>query len=348
MDSIYYEKVLNRILQGRLRIRLGGPALFIYEPTKEILEESYEIYDAAYEQAYFAGSYVEQEIIELLIEYDFWSPFDDKAAKDLEEKVEDLKVEAFNNSYSKKTLISIKRHIRQVEEQVAKLKYKKRQLDTLSCKGVATFARQSWIISKTAKFEDGSLACNIIPLPRLISHYNDNEISPETYRTIARTDPWRSMWVASMKQGNAFGAASSSLDRHRLTLVGYSTMYDNVYENPEAPDQKVIDDDDCLDGWFIVQKRNRDKDKKQREADKLLSNPKIANSQEVFLMAKDKDHAKDIMDLNNVRGKQVINQRNKEIDEAGHVHFKNLSDVKQDRQIAATQAGISQLKNVAR
>jgi hypothetical protein len=348
LDQIYYEKVLNRIIQGRLRIRLGDLVLFIYEPTKEILEESYEIYDAAYEKAYFAGSYVEQEIIELLVSFDLWSPLDDRGAKDLEEKVEDLKVEAFKNSYSKKTLISIKRHIRQVEEQVAKLKYKRRQLDNISCKGLANFAKQSWTISQTAKLEDGSLAHHVIPLPKLMSFYTDNEISSEVFRKIARTDPWRSMWVSCVKQGNAFGMSSSSLDRHKLALVGYSTMYDNVYENPEAPDQKVIDDDDCLDGWFILQKRQRDKDKKKREADKLLSNPKIANSQEVFLMAKDGDHAKEIMSLNNPHGTQVINQRNKEIDDAGQIHFKNLSDVKQDRQMAATQAGISQLKNVAR
>ena len=348
LDSIYYEKVLNRIIQGRLRIRLGGLVLFIYEPTKEILEESYEIYDEAYEKAYFSGSYVEQEIIELLLKYDLWSPLDDRAADDLKEKIDDLKVEAFKNSYSKKTLISIKRNIRNIEGQVSKFLYKKKQLDTISCRGLANFAKQSWVVSQTAKLEDDSLAYHTIPLPKLMSFYTDNEISQDVYRAIARTDPWRSMWISSVKQGNAFGSASSSLDRHKLALIGYSQMYDNVYENPEAPDQKVVEDDDCLDGWFIDQKRKRDKEKKKREAEKLISNPKIANSQEIFVMAKDGEHAKEIMDLNNPHGKQVINQRNKQIDDTGHIHFKNLGDVKQDRYIAATQAGIATVKNAAR
>ena len=348
MDSIYYEKVLNRIIQGRLRIRLGDLVLFMYEPTKEILEQSYEIYDEAYEKAYFTGSYVEQEIIELLLEYDLWSPLDDRAADDLTKKIDDLKVEAFKNNYSKKNLISIKRHIRSVESEVGKLRYKKKQLDTLSCKGLANFAKQSWVISQTAKLEDDSLAYYTIPLPKLMSFYTDNEISAEAFRTIARTDPWRSMWLSSVKQGNAFGASASSLDRHKLALVGYSQMYDNVYENPEAPNQKVIEDDDCLDGWFIEQKRKRDKEKKKREADNLISNSKIANSQEVFVMAKDGDHAREILDLNNPHGRQIINQRNKQIDEAGHLHFKNLADVKQDRMIAATQQGIDTVKNRGR
>ena len=69
MDKdIYYEKILNRIIQGRLRIRLGDLVLFIYEPSPEILEESYDIYEDAYEKAYFSGSYVKQEILELLID----------------------------------------------------------------------------------------------------------------------------------------------------------------------------------------------------------------------------------------------------------------------------------------
>lgn len=345
MDSIYYEKVLNRIIKGRLRLRLGDLVLFIDEPSTEILEEAYEIYDTAYEKAYFSGSYVEQEIIELLIRFDLWSPLDDKMAKDLDEKVEDLKVEAFKNSYSKKNLIGIKRQIKQVQQESARIKLKKRQFDIMSCAGVGNFAKQSWIISKTAKLEDGSYACNTIPLPKIITHYNDNEVSHEVYRKIARTDPWRSMWISGVKQGNIFGKPTSSCDRLKLTLVGYSQMYDNVYENPEAPDEKVVEDDDCLDGWFIEQKRKRDKEKKKRETEKMLSNPKIANSQEIFLMAKDTDHAKEILDLNDVRGKQIIEQRNQQIDNAGHIHFKNLGDVQQDRMVAASQAAIQQTKN---
>ena len=348
LDSIYYEKVLNRIIQGRLRLRLGDLVLFIDEPSPDILEEAYEVYDRAYEKAYFSGSYVEQEIIELLIQFDLWSPLDDKMAEDLDKTVEDLKVEAYKNSYSKKTLIGIKRQIKHIQEQSARIKLKKKQFEIMSCAGVGNFAKQSWIISKTAKLEDGSEACDAIPLPKIITHYNDNEVSHEVYRKIARTDPWRSMWLGGVKQGNLFGKPTSICDRLKLTLVGYSQMYDNVYENPEAPDERVVEDDDCLDGWFIVQKRQRDKDKKKKEADKLLSNPKIANSQEVFLMAKNQDHAKEIVGLNNELGVQTINSRNKQIDDAGQVHFKNLADVQQDRAISASQAAIAQTRNRSR
>jgi hypothetical protein len=36
MDDVFYEKVLYRILQGRLRLTLGDLVLFIYEPDREL------------------------------------------------------------------------------------------------------------------------------------------------------------------------------------------------------------------------------------------------------------------------------------------------------------------------
>ena len=63
MDNILNEKTLCRILQGRLRCSLGDPALYIYEPNKEILEESFDVYDQAYKDAYFKGVYLKDELV---------------------------------------------------------------------------------------------------------------------------------------------------------------------------------------------------------------------------------------------------------------------------------------------
>ena len=73
MENILNEKTLCRILQGRLRCSLGDPALYIYEPTKEILEESFEIYDKSYNEAYFDGVYLKKERTPILVENELWS-----------------------------------------------------------------------------------------------------------------------------------------------------------------------------------------------------------------------------------------------------------------------------------
>ena len=68
MDDVFYEKTLYRILQGRLRLTLGDLVLYVYEPTPEMIEESYEIYDEAYKRAYFRGVYIKKELLEILVE----------------------------------------------------------------------------------------------------------------------------------------------------------------------------------------------------------------------------------------------------------------------------------------
>ena len=351
MDKdIYYEKILNRIIQGRLRIRLGDLVLFVYEPSLEILEESYDIYEEAYEKAYFSGNYVKQEILELLIDSDLWNPLDEKRTDEINEEIENTKVEAFHNFFDSKRLISLKRKLLKQQAELGSLIYKKAQFDHLSCDGLASFARKIWMISKTTKNTDGTnFDFSNLSIYALLDKYNQNSIDTSEYRRIARTDPWRSMWVASTKREGIFDKVPSEYTTPQLYLCSYSTMYDNVYQSPDAPDDKIIEDDICLDGWFIAQKRKREKEKKQQAADDLLKNPKIANSQEVMLMADNQQKAKDILSLNNDYGRSVIEARNQQIDAMtknadGPMNFKDLNDVKMDRQMNATQSGINAVR----
>lgn len=350
MDKdIYYEKILNRIIQGRLRIRLGDLVLFVYEPSLDILEESYEVYEKAHEEAYFNGSYVKQEVLELLIENDLWSPIDENRIEELNDEIEDLKVLAYNNFFDSKRLIATKRKLLMKQSEQAQLSYKKIQFDHLTCDGLASFARKIWMISKTTENTDGTQfdfsRCSIYSV---LEKYNENTVKPAEYRKIARSDPWRSMWVSSTKREGIFDKVPSEYTTPQLYLCSYSTMYDNVYQNPESPDEKIIEDDVCLDGWFIVQRRKQEKEKKQRAADELLSNPKIANSQEVMLMADSQQKAKDILSLNNDHGRAIIEARNQQIDamtkSEGPMSFKELNDVKMDRQMNATQSGINAVR----
>ena len=65
------------------------------------------------------------------------------------------------------------------------------------------------------------------------------------------------------KQASLFNRPSVELTKDQLSLSSYSTLYDNVYESHECPNEKIIDDDDCLDGWLIQQRRKSEKDRKQ-------------------------------------------------------------------------------------
>lgn len=337
MDDIYYEQVLNRIIQGRLRVRLGDLVLFIYEPSKDILEESYDIYDKAKEKAYFSGSFIQEEVLELLLKNDMWSPFDDRQADELEKKIEDLKVHAFQNFFKKKELAGIKRNLRNIEYQQAKLRSKKLQFDHLTCDGAAKFARQCWITQRTTFDERGGLFdFENYSISFIMELYQSKTITPTTYRKVARSQQWRSMWNASKQRGDTFGKPSVDLNQQQLALISYSTMYDNVYESPESPKEEIISDDDCLDGWFINQRRKMEKDKKQAEIDNMLGNSKVANSKEIFLMAQDNQEASEIYGLNNQHSRTIVQNRQSQISQtSGELNFKELGDVKQERMINA-------------
>lgn len=340
MDDIYYERILNRIIQGRLRLRLGDLVLFINEPSLEILEESFEKYDEAYKQAYFSGVYVEQEILEVLVENDLWNPLDEKRIKELNDEIEDDKVEAFKSILDNKKLRQIKYRVREKEKQVAYHTWKKKQLDHLSCDGLANFARRSWILSKTTTTQNGdTFDFDKVSLTYVLDKYAASTISSTDVRKIARTDPWRSMWLASRQRSSPFLSPPSRMSNEQLSLTSFSAMYDNVYENPEAPSEKVINEDICLDGWFIIQRRKREKERKEQQVNDMLGNGKVANSQEVFLMADSQQKAKEILDLNDPMSRSIIDQRNAAIDTSeGNLNFKELPDMKQERMITAVNA----------
>jgi hypothetical protein len=347
MDDAFYEKTLYRILQGRLRLTLGDLVLYVYEPTSELLEESYDIYDDAYKKAYFRGVYIKKELKEVLVNNDLWSPFDDREADRVEKQIENLKVDAFKSFFNSKKLKTLKADIRAQERELYKYKSKKMVLDHTCCEGVASFSKSVWLISQTTKLKDGShYDWDKFPISVIMDHYSSEQISLETFRAIARKDPWRGMWNNGKKHSNLLGKPSCQFTRDQLNLCSYSSMYDNVYESPDSPNEKIIEDDDCLDGWFVLQKRKYEKDKKQQEVDSMITNPKIANSQEVFVVASDQREANEIYGLNDMGSRAAVRNRQTTIDNAGgeQISFTNFQDVRQDIAIQSHQSAVNKIK----
>ncbi len=350
MDDIFYEKILYRILQGRLRLKLGDLVLYVYEPSKDLLEESIDIYEETYNKSYFSGVPIKSELLETLFDNNLWSPDDDKRADEIDKQIEQMKVEAFKNFLKKKKLRGIKMNLRMMEGQAKKYRSKRMALDHTSCEGAANFARSVWITSKTTKNVDGSdYDWYKYTISHIMEQSKEHEILGSHYRKIARSEPWRSMWLAGTKQGNIFNKPSSEFTKEQSVLCSFSNMYDNIYESPDAPDQDVIEDDDCLDGWMIEQKRESEKNKKKKQAEALIKNPKIANSDEIFIMATEKEEVDAIYGMNDPFAKNTINRRNAQIDNSdGNLDFRKLQDVKQDMQMQSTQGGIAHVKNLQR
>lgn len=347
MSNIDIEKALYRIIQGRLRYKVrDGLVLYIHEPTPELVYESYDVYDEAYEKAYWSGVYVKEEVLPILLENNYWSPLDDKEAEKVQKQIEDKKLEAFKQFVHKKQLSAIKREIFYLEKKWQNLYLKKNSLDHITCTGCANLTRNQWLIGKTTKLPNGNLYdWKETSIPNATNYRASNTISQEMYRSVARSDTWRGMWGAG-KGTEIFGVPFSKITQEQARLCMYARMYDNVAESPEAPIEEIIADDICLDGWFIAQKKKQEKQKKQNQVDGMISNDKIRNSGEVFVMAQDNQDAQQIYDLNDGMARSTVKQRQAQIDgQEELMKFQDLADVKQDIGIQRQQQFNQSLKN---
>ena len=106
----------------------------------------------------------------------------------------------------------------------------------------------------------------------------------------------------------------------------WSRMYDNVYESMECPTDDVIEDDDMLDGWFILQRKKREKDKAEQEIQSQTNNQKISQSAEIFVFADNKESAKKINETNSVHSQAVKKQRMAVIQSKGEASDLDFQD----------------------
>lgn len=334
------EFIFLRILKGRLSFRRDDLSLYIAEPDQDTMYRSIEIYEEAYDKAYGEGVMLKSEVLEFLMEKDMWSPFDDMELEKIVKENEELKVQAYKNFFRKKELRSIKSLIKKNEDKYSKLITKKTQLDYLTCEGVASYTRWNWIILNSTYNQDGSLYnWEEIPLSTIMSFYERSAISSSEFRGVARYDNWRSMWAFGKKTGNIFGKPACELTRDQLTLCSYSAMYDSVYEHPESPNEKIIEDDDCLDGWFIDQRRKNEKIKKEQEVNSMISNEKIAKSGEIFVIAGSKEEAEAIHSMNSMQSETNRKNRMELIKSKGEVRSDlEFEDVRRDMQIQQNKA----------
>jgi hypothetical protein len=314
--------LVYRIMKGRLSFRRDGLSLFIKEPDPDLLYRSIDIYESAFDRAYGSGVYLKNEMLELMYERDFYSPFDDMDMTKLKKDLEELKLQAFKNFRNQRQLQSLKYLIRQTEDRLIQITKKRYQFDHLTCEGVASYAQWNWIIENSTYYtEDETLYdWNKISIGSIVSIYENAAINSSDFRAIARSDAWRPIWALGKKTGNLFARPSCSLTKDQITLTSLSMMYDSVYESTESPPEKVIEDDDCLDGWFIEQRKKHDRNKLNAEADNLITNKKIANSGEIFVMANSDEEADFVDSLNTTEAKNIKHSRLNQLKRQGEVN----------------------------
>jgi hypothetical protein len=308
-------------MKGHLSYSGDGLSIYIKEPNPDLMFRSIIVYEEYYNKAYGEGIYIKDEVMDIMYEKELYTPFDDIDIEKYKKDIEELKYQAFKNFHKPKELRAIKTLLRRTEEMLTKLYKKKYMFEHLTCEAAASLAQWNWIIEKSTFYteDDTQYDWQHLSLSYIMSFYEASAVSTADFRAVARSDTWRPIWLLGKKTGNLFDKPSTELTKDQVILCSFSNMYDGVYESPESPDEKIIEDDDCLDGWFIDQKRKHDRSKKEQESKSFTQNKKIANSSEIFIVADSPEEIAHIESFNDENTKQIKKERMQLIAEKGEI-----------------------------
>jgi len=134
---------------------------------------------------------------------------------------------------------------------------------------------------------------NPIDLRNLVISYNSALFNETLVRRIATFPQWQYVWRA--EKPNPFDCHSGCLNENQKFVCSLSQMYDNVYESSEPPHPDIIEDDDALDGWFIVKRREA---RKSQMDNTVGSNFSSQDHPHRFVPVQNQEEAQKVYELN--------------------------------------------------
>lgn len=321
------EFFIATIRSGKTFLKDG---LIVISPTIDQLVQSCQKYNEAYEEALNDGLMTEEEMSSWMKEQYIWTSFHENRLEDIKKKIENFKVEIYEARQDPKLAKRIRLSIRESEDILSAELMQKNYNYQNTCEGFASTEKTAWLIENLTFKNNELYDFSDISLQTVIEQWYMSFLSDNKCRDLARNEPWKSLWIIREKSELQLfaNAGITELNHNQKNLIVWSQMYDNIQESLDCPSKEVIEDDDMLDGWFIIQNRKREKEKLEKDFENSTKNAKIKGSSEVFIMAKNPEKAKNIQNMNSATAQAIINQRTKTIDSKGSVGQQDFHDEK--------------------
>lgn len=348
MDVARRELLIARICSGSVRIVIASrgrdKTYLVKRPGRDHAYVAAELYLEVFRESELEGLYDEEELMSFLLDNGLWDEESDKLLKALPKEVEEFKVKLYRSSFKSKEKLVIRKALEIAKAKMQELYSTRNAYGHLSCSGASAIAKTRYLVGSSLYTSSGVRVFGDDDfwesesglLDDVLSSISRCRIDESEMRELARTDPWRSLWNCG-KTGEVFGVCAADYTDEQRALVNWTMLYDNVYGHPECPSDDVVADDDLLDGWMILQRREREKKLSTKEGEELISNEKIRNSQEVFLVAETVDDARKVVDLNDEFGKVVQRRRFKHLKDKGEVDELDMPDTRQRLRMEMTQ-----------
>jgi hypothetical protein len=329
MKQYEREYFVSRIRSGIFIVKYNGINLKILPPTIEDEFESNQVYMEIFNRAVEDEIKTFDEMHEWIVSKGLWTEKDDEREKGLEKDLEKLRIEIFKarNDVSKREVI--RKYIRAGEEQQLDHLTKKHIYQENTCEGLAILEKSLELIRRCTYVGKELFDFESIDIKEVWSLVNSQTCEDKQLRELARSEPWRSTW--SLRESQTYSLFSHNdreLTTEQKSLLLWSRMYDNIQESMDCPSEDVIEDDDMLDGWFLIQKQKREQEKAKSEFEDTMKNSKITNSDEIFVMAKSQEEAEKVDSMNTVHGKMTKRERSATIKSKGSVGQHEFTDEK--------------------
>lgn len=338
------EFLFLRIINGFTLVPHQGITYLVKDPTPYYVYMASVYYQEIYDTLINRGIPTENEVLALLLEKNLWSSEQDKEIEDLLKNTTQLQRGIAKARFQTNEKKRLQAYLDKTRARIEYLYKKKNSLLSSTAEYLAkiesfkqllfwlTYDMQNnrvwtdW--DKFTKSDDG-LISNLVN-----KAFFSDDIDSTKIRALARNDPWRSVWIAANKTGNLFPHPMSEATNYQRLLVTWSLIYDNAYESMDAPSQDIIDNDDLFDIW-LEEQNNKRRDNKNGPT---ISNEKINNSQVIGIVVDTPEDANSVYNLNDVVGKNTIQDREKVIKNHGKISEVHLPDVKRNLQMQINSA----------
>lgn len=332
-------KDLNQVLSGKFLVKMRDDVLIINQPDATVRYLADFFADEVYEDAFKEGVYVHEELEHIIIQNGWWTQDKEDELTQIPKDLEQMKVDYFNNFIRDDTKSLIKKGIRKKESRFEELTQEKYQFFNYTCESLRSQAYTTEVLKRCTFYENGDrISLDNISIHALYQKYNAAQLSDDDIREISKSPQWRMIWNAAKDGHQLFPLPACDLTASQKTLISWTRMYDSIYESMETPAEAVIEDDIAIDGWFIVQRRQREDDRKENEKNKL------PETEEVFVMVNSQKEADHVYNMNTEQGKRLHNTKLREAKEKGSMNESEFSQTKQQNQMAANRATFERFK----
>lgn len=342
MDQRLLGMYVSRILSGYYIFIYNNTKYKLIYPNTDIKYQAELLAQEEFDKNKFNEWIQESDILDYLVNMGLWSYGGDDNLKKIEDQIENLKVDLYKNFLNPSKLKSIKRTLSNTVASYNRSYSVRHSLDQYTVEGYIQSLKNNYILINSifdcnnnkifSCYEDADYRL----LNELSFAISENIIDVSVFRSIARSDTWKNYWSANKE--NLFDRSTINWTDEQRTLVILTKMYDAAMEHPECPPDSVFEDDDMFDGWMIVQRKENEKLRNKNRTEKMLEGKKLDKAGEIFVMAKSKEEASNIFDLNDPNSRHIIKERQTVLARTGkELNETELPDVRRNLVVQSNQ-----------